>query len=397
MVKRILKKAGNLKLTRLFREFYQKLASGGLLLVLCAAASLYLANSAWATEWTGFWNISLDPHIPGLHAHSLTHWINDGLMTIFFLLVGLEIERELLVGELSDRRTALLPVIAAVGGMAIPALTYLLLNINHPENLRGAGIPTATDIAFAIAIMGALGPRVPAALKVFLTALAIIDDLGAILVIAIFYGQGIHGLWLLLTLGLFGLLLFLRRKGVQTLWLYLPAGALLWYLMMQSGIHATLSGVMLAFAIPFSKKDEDHSPSGRLMDMLHEPVAWIILPLFALANTAIPVSAGMAGSLLGAMPLGVAAGLIIGKPLGIYLASWLSLKSGITRLPGEVSLSQLWGAGMLGGIGFTMAMFVANLAFDHAEQAELAKLSVLLASTLAAVLGYLFLRLLPKK
>lgn len=397
MVKQVLKKAGNFRLTRLFREFYEKLASGGALLVLCAAISLYLANSPWAEGWTGFWHLSLDPHIPGLHAHSLTHWINDGLMTVFFLLVGLEIERELLVGELSDRRNAMLPVIAAAGGMIMPALLFLGVTYAQPELIRGAGIPTATDIAFAMAIMSALGNRVPAALKIFLTALAIIDDLGAILVIAIFYGQGVQFTWLLAALALFGLLFLLKRKGVQTLWVYLPAGLLLWYFMMQSGIHATLAGVMLAFAIPFGKKDQDHSPSGWLMDRLHEPVAWFILPLFALANTAIPVSGDMAGSLTGALPLGIAAGLVLGKPLGIYLASWLSLKLGITRLPQDVRGAHLWGAGMLGGIGFTMAMFVANLAFAGAEQAELAKLSVLISSTLAAVLGYLYLRLLPKK
>ncbi len=396
-MKRVINKVKNQRLTRLFLEFYGKLASGGALLVLCAILSMVLANSGMAESWLHFWQTQLDPHLPGLHAHSITHWINDGLMTIFFLLVGLEIERELLTGELSDRRTAMLPVIAAIGGMLFPALIYFGINAYNPKLWRGAGIPTATDIAFAMAIMSALGNRVPAALKVFLTALAIIDDLGAILVITIFYGQGVQWLWLSAALGVWGILLLSKRSGVKTLWLYLPVGVLLWYCMMQSGIHATISGVLLAFAIPFGKKEEDASPSAYLMDKLHEPVAWIILPLFALANTAIPMHSGILYTLAGTLPLGIAAGLILGKPIGIYLASVLSVKLKAAQLPTGVSFSHIWGAGMLGGIGFTMAIFVSNLAFTNAEQVELSKVAVLCGSVVAAVAGYLFLRAARKE
>ena len=396
-MKRVINKVKNQVLTRLFLEFYGKLASGGALLVICAIVSMILANSGMAESWLHFWQIQLNPHLPGLHAHSITHWINDGLMTIFFLLVGLEIERELLTGELSDRRTAMLPVIAAIGGMLFPALIYFAINANNPQLWRGAGIPTATDIAFAMAIMSALGKRVPAALKVFLTALAIIDDLGAILVIAIFYGQGVQWLWLSAALGVLGFLLICKRSGLKSLWLYLPIGSLLWYCMMQSGIHATISGVLLAFAIPFGKKEEDASPSAYLMDKLHEPVAWIILPLFALANTAIPLHSGIVDTLTGTLPLGIAAGLILGKPLGIYLASVLSVKIKAAQLPTGVSLSHIWGAGMLGGIGFTMAIFVSNLAFTDEGMVELSKVAVLCGSVVAAVAGYVFLRVAGKE
>ncbi len=396
-MKRVINKVKNQGLTRLFLEFYGKLATGGALLVLCAGVSMILANSGMANSWLHFWQIPLDPHLPGLHAHSITHWINDGLMTIFFLLVGLEIERELLTGELSDRRTAMLPVIAAIGGMLLPALVYLAINFNNPGLWRGAGIPTATDIAFAMAIMSALGKRVPNSLKIFLTALAIIDDLGAILVIAIFYGQGVQWLWLSAAMGVLGILLVCRRRGLTTLWLYLPAGLILWYCMMQSGIHATISGVLLAFAIPFGKKEDETSPSSYLMDKLHEPVAWIILPLFALANTAIPLHSGILNTLTGTLSLGIAAGLILGKPLGIYLASVLSVKIKAAQLPTGVSLSHIWGAGMLGGIGFTMAIFVSNLAFTDAGQVELSKVAVLCGSVVAAVAGYVFLRVAGKE
>jgi len=398
-VKRVINKVKNQGLTRLFLEFYGKLASGGALLMLCTIVSMVLANSCMAKNWLDFWNTQLNSHLPGLHAQSITHWINDGLMTIFFLLVGLEIERELLTGELSDRRTAMLPVIAAVGGMLIPALVFFIINGNHPELWRGAGIPTATDIAFAMAIMSALGSRVPNSLKIFLTALAIIDDLGAILVIAIFYGQGVQWLWLSASLGVFGFLLICKRSSIKTLWLYLPAGLLLWYFMMQSGIHATISGVLLAFAIPFGRKDEDKSPSSYLMDKLHEPVAWFILPVFALANTAISLHAGgILETLTDTLPLGIAAGLVLGKPLGIYLLSVFAVRTKIAQLPSGVNGKHIWGAGLLGGIGFTMAIFVGNLAFtNNPELVELSKVAVLGSSTLAAVAGYAFLRVAGKE
>jgi NhaA family Na+:H+ antiporter len=385
------------RLSRLFLEFYGKLSAGGALLVICAGISLILANSSIAAGWIHFWKMELDFGVPGLHAHTLTGWINDGLMTVFFLLVGLEIERELLVGELSNRKTALLPVLAAVGGMLFPALVFFAINIFHPLNWKGAGIPTATDIAFAMAILKTLSRRIPPSLAVFLTALAIIDDLGAILVIAIFYGQGIHFLWLGLALLLFVLLLIVKRRGIQNLWFYLPAGLLLWWLMMQSGIHATISGVMLAFAIPFGKKDGENSPSHRLMDLLHEPVGWFILPVFALANTALPLTGNLAELMNEPLPLGIVAGLIVGKPLGIWLASMFSARIGLAAIPPGVNGRLILGAGLLGGIGFTMAMFVSNLAFTNTHLTEISKLAVLIGSCVAAVVGYVFLRLVTKQ
>ena len=386
-VKRVINRAKNDGLTHLFREFYGKLASGGVLLVICATVSIVLSNTAIGQSWIGFWNINIDLHLPRLHAHSLTGWVNDGLMTIFFLLVGLEIERELLVGELSKPKNALLPVLAAIGGMAFPAAIYAIINRNSPENLRGAGIPTATDIAFAIAMLNALGNRIPVAIKVFLSALAIIDDLGAILIIALFYGQGIHVLALGISLGIFLLLLLLKRTGVRTLPIYLLGGIFLWYFLMQSGIHATIAGVLLAFAIPF-KEIKGQSPSALLMDKLHEPVSWFILPVFALANTAIVMESNAMDGLWQTPALGIMAGLLLGKPIGIFLASWISVKYKLASLPTNTSFKQVLGAGMLGGIGFTMAIFVANLAFTSPAQIETAKISILMASMLSAVCGF---------
>lgn len=385
-----------MRLTRVFTGFFTTLASSGGLLLAASVTSLILANSGVAANWLGLWSEQLHPPIPGLHSHSLVEWINDGLMTIFFLLVGLEIERELFAGELSDRRTAMLPVIAAIGGMAVPALVFFLINASTPANYKGAGIPTATDIAFAIAVMGALGNKVPASLKVFLTALAIIDDLGAVLVIALFYGGGVNLFWLGMALLVFGVLYFVGKKGMPYLGVYLVVGVFLWYCMMQSGIHATMAGVLLAFAIPFGKGGEK-SLSNRLEHKLEKPVAFFILPLFALANTAIPMNTEMLGSLTTALPLGIVAGLFIGKPLGIYFASVLAIRLGVASMPQHVDGRKLIGAGVLGGIGFTMAIFVANLAFDDAQKVELSKIAVLIASVLAAATGYALLSLASGK
>lgn len=384
------------RLTALFKEFFQSQQSAGILLIVATITSLLLANSPVAEQYTSFWRTEIGSNLYGFHLkHSLTGWINEALMTVFFLLVGLEIERELYIGELSSRKRAMLPVMAALGGMIFPALVYLLFNFNHPESISGVGIPTATDIAFAIAIMGLLGDRVPPALKVFLTALAIIDDLGAIIVIGIFYGNGFSGLYLLITVLICFALYLLNRKGNENFWIYLILGLFLWFCMLHSGIHATLAGVILAFALPF-KSGSPATLSYRIEHKIQWPVTYIILPLFALSNTAIAINSGMTGGLFSPESLGIFFGLLIGKPIGIFFFSLLAIRLGIASLSSSINKTMLFGAGILGGIGFTMAMFVDNLAFTNTQQIDLGKISILLASTTAAILGFLWLNLAEK-
>jgi len=384
------------RLTALFKEFFQSQQSAGILLIVATITSLLLANSPVAEQYISFWRTEIGSNLYGFHLkHSLTGWINEALMTVFFLLVGLEIERELYIGELSSRKRAMLPVMAALGGMIFPALVYLLFNFNHPESISGVGIPTATDIAFAIAIMGLLGDRVPPALKVFLTALAIIDDLGAIIVIGIFYGNGFSGLYLLLTALICFALYLLNRKGNENFWIYLILGLFLWFCMLHSGIHATLAGVILAFALPF-KSGSPATLSYRIEHKIQWPVTYIILPLFALSNTAIAIKSEITGALFSPESLGIFFGLLIGKPIGIFLFSLLAIRLGIASLSSSINKTMIFGAGILGGIGFTMAMFVDNLAFTNTQQIDLGKISILLASTTAAILGFLWLNLAEK-
>ncbi len=381
-----------LRLTALFKEFFQSQQSAGILLVLATVASLLIANSSAGPSYIAFWSqkIGLPSHQFHLE-HSITEWINDALMTVFFLLVGLEIERELYIGELSDRKRALLPMMGALGGMLVPALIYFLFNFNHPQTLSGAGIPTATDIAFAIAIMGLLGDRVPAALKVFLTALAIIDDLGAIVVIALFYGGGFNFLYLGLS-ALIGILLYiLNKRENENGWLFLFLGVSLWFCMLHSGVHATLSGVILAFALPF-KSGKPHTLSYRVEHKIQWPVTYLILPLFALANTAIAIPSDTSAIATHPASLGIFFGLVLGKPLGIVFASLIAVKLGIASLSQSINLRKLIGAGILGGIGFTMAIFVDNLAFTDPALIDLGKVSILIASTTCAIVGYSLLK-----
>ena len=384
------------RLTALFKEFFQSQQSAGILLIVATITSLLLANSPIAEQYISFWRTEIGSNLHGFYLkHSLTGWINEALMTVFFLMVGLEIERELYIGELSSRKRAMLPVMAALGGMIFPALIYLLFNFNHPESISGVGIPTATDIAFAIAIMGLLGDRVPPALKVFLTALAIIDDLGAIIVIGIFYGNGFSGLYLLLTALICFALYLLNRKGNENFWIYLILGLFLWFCMLHSGIHATLAGVILAFALPF-KSGSPATLSYRIEHKIQWPVTYIILPLFALSNTAIAINSEITGALFSPESLGIFFGLLIGKPIGIFFFSLLAIRLGIASLSSSINKTMLFGAGILGGIGFTMAMFVDNLAFTDTQQIDLGKISILLASTAAAALGFLLLQFAPK-
>ena len=367
-----------MKLTRLFEDFFSSERSGGLVLIFCTAISLVLANSPVSAHYLHVWN-------QDLAGHSFTYWINDALMSVFFLLIGLELEREVYVGELSDFKSASLPAIAALGGMVIPATIYFVSNLQSGL-LAGTGIPMATDIAFAVGILSLLGSRVPPSLKVFLTALAVIDDLGAILVIAVFYTGSLHFINLFVALAVFGGLLLLNRLKVKSLIPYLAGGVVMWYFMWNSGIHSTITGVLLAFTIPFDS-GSDESPSARLLRFLHKPVAFIILPLFALANTGIVFTGGWQDIFLNAGSLGIMAGLIFGKPLGIFLFSrlWVGLHLG--SLPSELRWRDI-----LGGIGFTMSIFITMLAFQQEAQFSHAKLAVLAASLVAGITGFIWLR-----
>ena len=374
-------------LTRLYKEFFDSEKTGGLILVFVTVLSLFLANSSWQTGYINFWHFDLG-------GHSLVHWINDGLMTIFFLLVGLELEREIYLGELSDIKNASLPIFGALGGMLIPAGLYLLLNFGT-DTQSGAGIPMATDIAFAIGILSLLGNRVPASLKIFLTALAVIDDLGAIIVIAIFYTTSIAFANLFIAAGIFGFLIILNRLKVHNLIPYLIGGTAMWYLMLHSGVHATITGVLLAFAIPFGKGDAK-SPSYILQHFLHKPVAYFILPLFAIANTCIAVGDSWQSSLGQTNSLGIMAGLVIGKPLGIWLFSFIGASLGLCALPTDLKWKNIVGAGFLGGIGFTMSIFITLLAFDNKDVVNISKITILISSFIAGTIGFIFLRLTLK-
>ena len=374
-------------LSKTFTNFFESEKSSGILLIVCTAVSLAIANSAAGPAYLHFWHVT----VAGL---SLAHWTNDALMAVFFLFVGLELERELYNGELSDFKNALLPILAAAGGIGAPALIHFALNAGTPTQ-AGIGIPMATDIAFALGVLALVGSRIPASLKVFLTALAVMDDLGAIIVIAVFYTAQFSLLYLFASLAVFAVLVMLNRVfRVMSLLPYLLGGALMWFLMLKSGVHATIAGVLLAFAIPFSAKAEDEaSPSHRLEHFLHKPVAFIILPIFALANTGISIDSGWERDLLTPNSAGIIAGLVLGKPLGITVLSFIAVAAGLCRLPTGLDWSRIFGAGLLGGIGFTMSIFVTNLAFTgDAEAINAAKMAVLLASLIAGMLGFVWLK-----
>lgn len=316
-------------------------------------------------------------------------------MTLFFLLIGLELEREVYIGELSDFKTASLPIIAAVGGMLLPALIFLVFNYGTPSQ-RGAGIPMATDIAFAVGVLSILGNRVHPSIKIFLTALAVIDDLGAIIVIAVFYSASISLINLGIALGIFGALLVLNRLKVHNLIPYIIGGVFMWYFMKQSGIHATLAGVLLAFATPFSTGDKK-STSYILQNFLHKPVSFIVLPIFALANTAISIQSDWMQALTGVVSVGIITGLVIGKPLGILLFSFLAVKTGISNLPEATSWKNITGVGLLAGIGFTMSIFIALLAFNAEADITHTKIAILTGSVVSAIAGLVWLKFTLKK
>lgn len=376
-----------MRLTRLFKEFFESEKAGGLILIICTIISLLIANSSFADNYAHIWHTQLA-------GHPMEYWINDGLMTIFFLLIGLELEREIYLGELSNIKDALLPIFGALGGMLVPALLFLVFNWGTATQ-AGAGIPMATDIAFALGVLSLLNDKVPTSLKIFLTALAVIDDLGAILVIAIFYTKTLLWSNLLIALGIFVLLLILNRLKVRNLIPYLIGGVAMWYFMLHSGVHATITGVLVAFAIPFGNGDEK-STSYVLQHFLHKPVAFIILPVFALANTAISISGNIGEILTQTYSIGIAAGLIIGKPLGIFMITFVAVKLNICKLPNDLDWKAIGGVGFLGGIGFTMSIFITLLAFDDANIINNAKFIILLSSLVAGIVGYFCLRIILK-
>ncbi|MGV3580694.1 MAG: Na+/H+ antiporter NhaA [Methylophilus sp.] len=377
-------------LSHSFNNFFDSEKSSGIVLIICTALSLAIANSSLSDSYIALWHSD----IIGM---SLEHCINDGLMAIFFLLIGLELERELYNGELSSFRDALLPIVAAIGGMLAPALIHYSLNANTVTQ-AGIGIPMATDIAFALGVLALLGKRIPNSLKVFLVAFAVMDDLGAAIMIALFYTADLSIWYLLAAISVWAVLIGLNRLRVMSLTPYLIGGAIMWWLTLQSGVHATLAGIALAFAIPFtSVRDDESSPSHKLEHYIHKPVAYLILPIFALANTGVVIGESWINDLTTSNSLGIIAGLTIGKPLGITCLCAIAIALGICKLPNDIKWSHIFGAGILGGIGFTMSIFITNLAFvGNTEAINAAKMAILLASLTAGIAGFTWLRLIAK-
>jgi NhaA family Na+:H+ antiporter len=375
----------------LIAEFLRLESAAGLLLMAAAALALVLANSPAAPMYHAA--LSAKMGLPGASL-SLLHWINDGLMAIFFLLVGLEIKRELLVGELSSVKRAALPGIAALGGMVVPAVIYAAFNWNDPATLRGWAIPAATDIAFALGILALLGSRAPTSLKVFLTALAILDDLGAIVIIALFYTAEVSGIALGLAAAGLALLLACNRCGLRRLAPYLIVGLGVWGAVLVSGVHATIAGVAVAFMIPLrgTGAGEEDSPLHRLEHRLHPWVAYGILPIFGFANAGMSFDGLAVDVLLTPVPLGIAAGLFVGKQVGVMAASWLAVKRGWAAWPEGATPVQMYGVAVLCGIGFTMSLFIGGLAFTSDNLQNHVRLGVFSGSALAAMVGFLILR-----
>ena len=379
-----------------FKDFLKSEQIGGVILIICVIVSLIIANSNLGAAFEnllstkiGFSSLAIPLEF------SVSLWINDGLMAIFFLLVGLEIKREIIEGELSSPQKAAMPIFAALGGMIFPASIYALINSNTPT-IDGWGIPMATDIAFALGVISLLGKRVPSSLKIFLAALAIADDLGAILVIAIFYTNELHWMQLLYSAGILIALIALNRFGIKKLIYYIIPGFFLWYFVHHSGIHATISGVLIALTIPTNTVKEE-SPLEKLEHLLVRPVNFLIMPIFALANTNIRFENKMIDGLSSPLGLGIICGLALGKPIGVSLFSWLSVKLGMAKLPNKVNWKHIFGLGLLAGIGFTMSVFIALLSFSTIEYQIQAKFAILVSSVLAGISGYVFLSSLNHK
>ncbi|MEO6681568.1 MAG: Na+/H+ antiporter NhaA [Ginsengibacter sp.] len=371
-----------MKGANVFEEFYEN-AKGGILLITCTIISLLIAHSSYSDGYLHFWNLSFG----GL---TLTQWVNDALMAIFFFMIGLELKREIYVGELSNINNASLPLFAAIGGMVIPAGIFMLLNYGTPFQ-SGAGIPMATDIAFAIGVLSMLGNKVPSSLKIFLMAIAVIDDLGAIIVIALFYTSELSISHFLIVIGIFGGLLLLSKLKVKFLPIYLILGIVMWYFMFKSGVHATLTGILLAFTLPF-ENGKKTALSYKVQNALDEPVALIVLPIFALANTAIVFAPGWDSGLLNTGSMGIFAGLILGKPIGVIGFSLLAVTIGVSSLPKGLNWKHVIGVGFIAGIGFTMSIFITLLAYTDTNIITESKISILLASLTSGIIGFVWLK-----
>jgi NhaA family Na+:H+ antiporter len=429
------------KILNPIQEFMHAETSGGVVLIICTVIALVWANSPFAESYHHLWHTYITFDFGGfVLKHSLHHWINDGLMVIFFFVVGLEIKRELLVGELSSAKKAALPVAGALGGMILPAIIYFSLNAGK-EGAAGWGIPMATDIAFVVGIMALLGPKFPFSLKIFILALAIVDDIGAVLVIAIFYTAEISFYALLVGGAILILLIIFNRIGVRSLIVYTITGIALWLAFLESGVHATVAGVLLAFTIPVSSrlntkkftnetkelldefdKSGEHgedvltnerrlgivqsiesncekilTPLQRFEHLLHPWVAFFIMPVFALANAGVSIGNNFTNALFDPISLGIILGLFIGKQVGIFGFSFIAIKLGIASKPEGVNYTKMYGAGILAGIGFTMSLFIANLAFSSEELLNIAKVGVLTASLIAGIVGFIVVKFGLKK
>ena len=378
-------------LRSVIRNFVRLESSSGILLLIAGLIALVLSNSSFAGVFDHILHLKLyfGTNLP-LFYKSIQHWINDGLMVIFFFVVGLELKREFLEGELSMPSQAILPVIAAVGGMVVPAIFYLLFNFNNPETFQGWAIPSATDIAFSLGVLSLLGKKVPISLKIFLMALAIIDDLGAIIIIALFYSSNLEIFSLLVVLFILFFLYLCNRRNLQNIWIYILLGFFLWIFIQNAGIHATISGVLLAIFIPH-KKTKQGSLLTCAENKLHPWVAYLIMPLFALTNAGVYLGDVSLASLSNPVPLGIMTGLFFGKQIGVFFTTFLLIKMGYARLPSGSNWIQMYGIAMLAGIGFTMAMFINFLAFDTDIYINQAKIAILIASFTSAVLGYILL------
>lgn len=372
-------------------RFLQLESASGLLLIGAAVLAMSINNSPLSFLYNGLLDVPVAVQFGALSiAKPLLLWINDGLMALFFLLIGLEVKREVLIGQLQQPSQLVLPGAAAIGGMLIPALIYWALNHDNPAAIGGWAIPMATDIAFALGVLALLGKRVPASLKLFLMTLAIIDDLGAIIVIALFYSNELSSLSLIMAAIFLGILILMNRCGVNKLGPYMIIGLLLWICVLKSGVHATLAGVALAFTIPLQTNNDEPSPLLSLEHALHPWVAFAILPLFAFANAGVPLDGLSLQSFMHPVPLGIAAGLLLGKALGVFGFTWLTIKTGLAKLPQDSNWGQLFGLAILCGIGFTMSLFVGSLAFapESSEYAGMDRVGILTGSILAALIGY---------
>ncbi len=388
-------------ITNAVRNFLRQESASGILLIIAAVLALIMINSPLSNIYNGLLQTAVEIRIGQFEiAKPLLLWINDGLMAVFFFTVGLELKREFIEGEMSDLSQVTLPAVGAVAGIAVPALIYTWFNMDDSVRLRGWAIPTATDIAFALGILALLGSRIPTSLKLFLMTLAILDDVGAIVIIALFYTSKLSVVALSVSVTILVILWIMNRRNITNTTIYLLLGLIMWASLLKSGVHATLAGVALAFMIPLrDAKKPDRSPLRELEHDLHPSVAFVFLPVFAFANAGVPLEDMSFSNLLEPVPLGIILGLFIGKQLGIFGACWLVIKLGFARLPAGANWTQLYGVALLCGIGFTMSLFISSLAFEYIgiEYIKPVRLGILVASFLSAVAGYLLLRYIPRK